>query len=334
MAKKATKRGSRADSSKSYGVFEPSAEDRPFESMAEMVHAYNWYNNNKGPNDAREYIRIARPDLKGKLRNVPDYELRTIGWTLRFAQQGFVLTEELLERMNDKLSVLMEKYKPEFKPKKIVENKPTVQDRIREKNSQIIAEIEEEVDRHLRDPKYKFDPYEWMVAKEVNHLAAKAIMDFYKDWDGRDKFVKSIRDAAFKIATNAKIVRKRKRSPNVEKMVQKFQYRNRDDSLQLQSASPADIIGAREVWLYDTEKRVLRVLRGEKLDIRGTTIYGYEETNSFTKKIRKPEETLDNIAAMNKTSLNRIMIKLTTKHQPQLLNGRSNENTIIVKVFK
>jgi len=65
------------------------------------------------------------------------------------------------------------------------------------------------------------------------------------------------------------------------------------------------------------------------LSVKGTTIRDYDEKNSFSMKIRKPEEILPIIVSKTDKQIANALKKLTTKKTSA--NGRVNDNTLILK---
>jgi len=304
------------------------------ETEAVTVEALNWYNYFNDSAKAKRYVINANKEKAGKISKIPDYELRTLGWIYRMNERGFIIPDKM-EKANTKLADLITTYaSPAKKEKKAVVKKPNVQSFIKQKTEKIICDLEEEVDKYILNPEYKFDPYPWMLAQDVSSPIAKKIMDHYEKWAQEDKFVKAIYDAAATIGANMKIVRKRKKkAPNVSNLIKNFKYKKEDVALKLQGLSPADIIGAKEVWTYDTDKRVLVAFRSvDGMTVKGTTIYGFDEAQSVTKRIRKPEVTIPEVVQASKAGMKKIMKALTTKEIKT--TGRTNENTIIMRAFK
>lgn len=101
---------------------------------------------------------------------------------------------------------------------------------------------------------------------------------------------------------------------------------------------PSKAIGASEVWIYDFEKRdiiVLRALKDLKFTASGMTFNNVDETKSFKKKLRKPEDIYlftNTLEAPTKKSLNNTFNSIKTTQQKS--SGRMNKDRIIIKVFK
>lgn len=300
-------------------------------SQGAMINALNWYNYFHDAEVGKAYAMKAYPELK----DVPANELRTLGWLCRLMERGTDLGA-YANRPKELAASLAKKFvRPTPTPIASEESTISLATRNARKNSAIIAELESEIDEHWRNPKYKFDAYKWMVGKEIGGPGAKAVIAFYERWENKDGFINGIIRAADQIVANKRVVRKaRKKKPvSAVKQSSKVQFKQSDVGLKLESISPVDIVGAKELWVYNTDKRVLAVYRGESLSVKGTTVQGYNEAESFTKKLRKPEKDMDLFRNNNKSGMKRNFDKLTTK-AANVSTGRLNADTILIKAFK
>lgn len=348
MTKEKTRRASRLSTDeKIYGDEPQPGKGLPVEvTNIELVRLLNWYNARRESEDARKFALVAYPELAKEIRKVNEFELRTIGWVARLQTNGFIIPAAVKEKMAKRLANEIAKAQAKAVEKiEIKEEKETPfvritispAERIKRKSSELIAELEEIIDSHIRDPKFSFKAYEWMVKKEINHLHAKAIMDRYTEWAKESPFVKDIYDSAKRFSENAKVVRKvrKKKVKSADVLTKTFQYRPREDSLKLVSVSPADIIGATEVWTYNVEKRFLhRYVAIDKtpLTVKGTTILGFDEKLSGGKKIRKPEEFFKTFSTMGKRDMKKAFDAIKAKAME--IKGRTNTETVILKVSK
>ena len=303
----------------------------------DMVLALNWYNYYKDTADAKAYVMAAvDPAIAKKLHNVPDSEFRTVGWLYRMVSNGIDLgpyqgrpqqiVDRLLARYPNVKKEVMAENEPQF-----VASAPNPAKRAKRKNLAILADLEGEVDNYIRDNKFKFDPYKWMTKRGVTNVGAKLIMQHYERWAKEDKFIEAIYKAANTLVGNAKIVRKtRKKKPVAAvKLVERLQYQKEDTNLRLTSISPTDIINATELWIYNTEKRLLAVYRG-KLTVKGTTINGWDEKQSLVKKLRKPEVMIEKFRGAGVRAMTKAFNELSTKAQP-CVTGRTNKNTVLLR---
>ena len=105
--------------------------------------------------------------------------------------------------------------------------------------------------------------------------------------------------------------------------------------LGLASQNPATIIGAKEVWVYNTKTRKLGkyvALDESGLDVKGTTILNFIEKDSVEKTLRKPEAQLKEFKAAGKVALRKFLANINAVDVK--LKGRMNENIIILKVVQ
>ena len=107
------------------------------------------------------------------------------------------------------------------------------------------------------------------------------------------------------------------------------------DAYKIVSVPPLDIVGANEVWVFNTKTRMLGHYFAndmQTLAIKGTTIQNYNEGKSVEKKLRKPEEQLKAFKESGKVALRTFMEKIRAKEGK--LRGRLNKDIVIMKVIK
>jgi hypothetical protein len=134
-----------------------------------------------------------------------------------------------------------------------------------------------------------------------------------------------------KRATKKAAVRK---PPAKEKQVGKLKYLKTDVSLKIASINPVDIIGARELWVYNIKTRKLGKYVADShmgtLGIKGTSIVGFDELASIQKTLRKPDQQIRAFLGSSKVELRKFMDAIKTTEIK--LNGRINEDTVLLKV--
>jgi hypothetical protein len=133
-------------------------------------------------------------------------------------------------------------------------------------------------------------------------------------------------------ATKIRKPRARKAIPT-EKLVEKMKYQKDSAEFKLTSVNPANIIGAGEVYLFNTKYRTLTRLIAETdagLSVKGTTIVNIKEPVQ-KKTLRKPEDVIPQLQS-TKARAGKVFDEIKTKAGAGA--GRVNEETIILKVFK
>jgi hypothetical protein len=244
---------------------------------------------------------------------------------------------------------------------------PSIQERVKESAYRMTEELEDALEGFQTDPE-NFDPKAFKVlnllkGKEVKAAHARIIKGFYeKDlaeleelaggstdeqlregYSHRSKkqirnliaFYQEIMSACDMLAQEAKVNRKPRKTKVVpkDKIVAKLKYKKTDEPLKLVSVNPADIIGSKELWVYNTKSRKLgRYVANEymELGVKGTTITGFSENLSICKTLRKPEDKLKEFKAAGKVQLRKFLDDINATDTK--MNGRINEEIILLKV--
>jgi hypothetical protein len=189
---------------------------------------------------------------------------------------------------------------------------------IKEFYSKDLAELEElasgKADEQLREG------YSHRSKKQIKNLIA-----FYQE----------IMAACTMLAQEAKVNRapRAKKAVPAEKIVSKLKYMKTNEPLKLVSINPTDIVGATELWVYNSKSRKLGkyvAAEYQTLSVKGTTIIGFNETTSVCKTLRKPEEKLKEFKAAGKVQLRKFLDDINATDTK--MNGRLNEEIILLKV--
>jgi hypothetical protein len=105
--------------------------------------------------------------------------------------------------------------------------------------------------------------------------------------------------------------------------------------LGLTSVKSTDIIGALQLWVYNTKNRKLGVYNAEDaggFSVKGSTITNFSESKSIQKTLRKPEAMLPDVLKGGKVFLRNVMDGIRAVESK--LNGRLNKDVILLKVVK
>ena len=146
------------------------------------------------------------------------------------------------------------------------------------------------------------------------------------------------------IIDSAKATRKpRKAKPkSATKLVEKLKYCKTDERYKLASIDPTLIVGANELWVFNTKTRKLGKYiaanidpkgmgrDGTGLSVKGTTILGFDENLSIQKTIRKPDDVLKEFKSAGKVKLRKFLDEINSVDTK--LNGRCNPDTVLLKV--
>ena len=341
-------------------------EPKNVRGAVDFLKAFNWYNVMAEKDDVRQYLKdyFAGDKATHKvIDSIPDNRLPlTSAWLCRIATNN---KEELQlndwVRVNNDINDASGYYKEEAEDKpKTASAKPSIQDRVRERGYDIIGDIEE-----LLDKGEAFSLYEWLQKNEIPAMYATKIIDHYKPWfmelyaaattndadlneayshmtkkDMKDRiifFTKFLEDAE-RYSGNIKKARapRKKKAPTTEKLLKNFQYQKESNEYKLQSCDPATIIGAQELWVFNTKYKTLGVYRARGpagLTIKRTSIDGYDSDASLIKRVgRKPEEYVKKVLSGGKITLRKLMEEI--KSEPTTFTDRINTNTVILKVVR
>jgi hypothetical protein len=124
-----------------------------------------------------------------------------------------------------------------------------------------------------------------------------------------------------------------KKVPSKMKLISKLKYAAENKELKIVSINPTDIIGATELWVYNSKTRKLGKYVAQEfktLSIKGSSIENFDESKSVNKTIRKPEEKLKEFAKAGKVQLRKFLTEI--KAVESRMNGRINADILLLKV--
>jgi hypothetical protein len=343
-------------------------------TQSELAVAYNWFNYFYTSDDAKaftiSYLKSIHYDkhVINKLSRVKSVELHSIGWNCRLLTTGSTLPREVWKSVEERIlslaSEVLEVSASEEDGEKNQVPVISIQDRINSKASDLIAELEEELDVFYKEGVIQFDVKKWSLEKAIKPPVAKRITDHfrpqyeeitealkgedpdfveaYKGWRKpvlkiMALFIKKILDHLDEAAAAQVSIRKprKKKEKPAHVLVSKLKYKVEDKDLNIKSVQSKDIIHAQQLWVYNTKYRNLSVynaLGPSGLSVRGTTIIGYDQDTSITKKLRKPEQVIPQVLNEGKVGLRKIMSVIKTTETKA--NGRCNEETILLRIVR
>ena len=320
-----------------------------------------------------QYVKHNMPSSSKLFAEVDEKDVHmTYGWMARMLLQGANIRKDHLDGFNKELNRLFEIGKKRLDAKKnvitvttpvAVVKRPSIQDAIKDKASEYIGELEGFVDEfctadkdfnlntHLKGNQIPA-PYTtfvktWAVKKldqwnEVAESKDSQIVEGYSNFPKRKitKIVKLFESfvedcdkyGQFKKANRK--VRATREKPAVAQ-IKSLKYKLKDDELGLTSAKAFDLVGAEQVWLFNTKTRKLSVYTSEStkgMTVKGTTLQNWSPEKSKQKTLRKPEEQIKDLLTLGKVKLRTFLD--TIKSKEQAVNGRINIDTIILKITR
>jgi hypothetical protein len=192
-----------------------------------------------------------------------------------------------------------------------------------------LTKYEELYQARFNELKAAFEKEDAQLVEGYKHLKA---VDFKRMFTFMDSLLNDIMSYR-----NVKKATKKVRAPRAvskEKVVSKLKYAKEDKPLKIISINPADIIGSNELWVYNVKTRKLGKYIADSLqgplNVKGTTITGFDEHKSVSKTLRKPEEKLKEFAKAGKIQLRKFMDEI--KATETVLNGRISTDVVLLRV--
>jgi uncharacterized protein (DUF433 family) len=247
---------------------------------------------------------------------------------------------------------------------------PTIQDRLREAAGGMSEELDAAIDSFITDPE-AFNPKDIKVINLLKGKGAKAahsriikgyfqrsydelmelasgnadeqLREGYKHLPRKNvkkliEFYEAIMSACEQIAAEQKVMKKPRAAKvkPAEQIVAKLKFMLSDTKLGITSAPPATIIGASGVAVFNVKTRKIGyyiATSSAGLGVKGTTLTGFTD-KSVQKTLRKPPEQIKEFKEQNTQKRFETWFAKSVKTTETQLNGRFNEDTVILKVFK
>ena len=128
--------------------------------------------------------------------------------------------------------------------------------------------------------------------------------------------------------------RKRKvKSP--KELVKALKFKKSDEDFGIESVKPADIIGAAQVWVFDTKTRFMhKYVSDVGMAVKGSTLKEFDPAQSHKKKIRESycEQVLGDVVNGGKVKLRKSIDSIAAKEVA--VTGRIGKEMVIVRVVK
>ena len=353
---------------------EPLYDGMPSNRKISLMRSFNWYNYNCDNKQAVEFV-IAwldtmpkRKKLASAVKNNPDRMPSTIGWMCRMLRMGWQANMTEMRHVVKALQKVPVE-KPQAKVEKVEEVavwKPNIQDRLREMMHDAAGEIEGRIDDFVLSGCKDDNIRAFAYLKEINlpqvqaskmpAIFERTIKELEEAIEGKDaqlkegysNFTKQQLKALVKAyllilkdiesyVTTKKVQRKPRavKARSADKVVSKVKYKTDDNELKITSVNPTTILGASEVWVFNTKTRKIGRYVSEfpgGLGVKGTSIIGYSEVESIQKTLRKPAEQIKAFMTVTKAQTKKFMGGI--KAVDIKLNGRLSADILILKVFK
>lgn len=347
-----------AASKVAYGNDEPKWGDNP-PSPSQLVLAYSYYHDKYSHDEALEFLRqhLSKKDDIETLEKFDVCDQRFIPATIcflsRMLDNGMVPLEESKIYYEKKINEIRQA------PAKIVHIKAAA---TKNKHEELIIDIVAKIDAFLDEndlisiqdlvflSKHDLEVYQKVylhyndITKQLYDEELKSEF-FGNKTEAEIEDIKSIYLSVMavllkRINTNQRQEPTEKEEKPKEHKVESPEknskyvvYLKKDTVLNLESISPAKVVGAKELWIWNNKTRILTAFVAQ--DEKGLYWYrsGLENVGrSYSKKVRKPHLIVPKVLDQG--------IKVSWKMLQDIkgvelsVNNRTNKNTVLLKVVK
>lgn len=341
-------------------------------TKSQLISTLNWYSQNRASKDADNYVHQYFKKIQKLEVNYEHYKdaTSTFGFVCRIVYNGGVLPKENQEWFEKSVQNIRQKA-TQKKQRKIQKEEPvvtapkeSVQDRIKEKTSEFIGELEGAVDDYIlsqfktaQSPKgIMHDKVKAVHARNIIEWAKRRRSEFAEVLVTKDKqliegyscyskpeikklvsfFDSVIAECVSIIGESVKTRKPRKRKVKTpEELVSGVKVCLAYPELNLKSVPTKEIIGATQLWVYNTKYKKLGVYHAQDAQgfvVKGTTILNFDENKSLCKTVRKPAEVLPEVLKGGKIVLRNLLDKINAVEGK--LTGRLNEDVVLLRIMK
>jgi len=339
--------------------------------LRKSFYYYNYYYSQK---DCKKYVvewlqknsKLSNEEVKAFNRAGDRLLPMTVCSLIMAHRAGMPFRGRHIEFIVDSVMDVVAKAEPEpvaeIATAEQVAYRPTIQDRLAERTSEIIGELEGIFDDVATGVKNPTKLYDYLVANNVVQSQLGKYEDVYKTRKAELELAISKKDdqvregySHLKAADFKRIIAwiddllaaveqyrgvkkslkkaRVKKAPSREKVVAKIKYAKDNAGLKIVSINPADIIGAQALWVYNVKTRKLgRYVAAayQTLNVKGTSIVNFDTDKSVSKTLRKPDEKLREFAKAGKVALRKFLDDI--KATEAKMNGRISADVVLLKV--
>jgi hypothetical protein len=321
----------------------------------------------------QQYVKKNRPTDVKYFAEVEERDVHiTYGWMARMLLQGAIVSTDHQKAFDKNLTGLIDLGKARLLTKETTVKvavatttvkRTSIQDAMKEKASEYVGELEGFIDEFVTEDK-EFNLYNHLKGNQipapyvitVKSWAESKLTEFEEVVDSKDsqivegysnfnkrKLKSMVKMFESFIADCDKYgqFKKANRKPRAVRekpavaQVKSLKYKLKDEELGLTSARGIDLVGAEQVWLFNTKTRKLAVYTSEStkgMTVKGTTLQNWSPEKSKQKTLRKPEEQIKDLMASGKVKLRTFLDSIKSKEQA--VKGRINIDTIILKITR
>jgi hypothetical protein len=335
----------------------------------DITLALNWYSQNRDKDASHKYLAAycKQHGIKATAAQI-ESQVSTVGFVCRMISRGAKLDANSLQYVDKKIKDMIQNTSPQdpapTAPPKPAPSPEQIHARLKEKTSRCLGELEGAIDEFiLSDFKKLPDTLSILRTHDLKDPhTGPYIVNFMKKWADECRIALTEKDPVINeayqnytlvqlkkmvglydqiISDTLKVMgehvaakpQRAKRVKSPEQQIKKLKFCETYAPLSLTSIRPIRIVGASELFAYNTKTRMLTHYHAENetgLGIKGSTVTNYA-TTSRTKKLRKPEVHLPKLLTSGKVILKHFMENLTTRDGK--VTGRINTDTVLLKII-
>lgn len=355
---------------------EPVWRSQPTENrFTVLTRAFNWYGYFYGKKEAKDFVasyldRQDRARDAKRVRATPDNQVSlTTGWLCRMVDMGLQLDEHEQIKLDNMIAAILA-VKEQVKVEAVVKEepaRPTIQDRLRDKVSECLGEMDGMFDEFVAAGAKLTADYKPVsllrsmnIAPQLMHMIrdtwTRKLAEFEEAVAGKDpqlaqgyehltktqlkncvKFCELVISDCGAYVQIKKVERKPRKVKPVtpEKKAAKFKIMAEFAELKLKSLPAAQLVDKSEAWLYDTKKRKLIHIVADEyakaFTVKNNAVIGFSTTETVQKTLRKPAETLKTLLAAGKPAARKLFKEIRATETAW--NARGSENLIVLKAW-
>ena len=333
------------------------------EVRASEMKALTWFSAMCDRGDSRDFVKhylekSGRKEVARKLSRIPDvWWPMYAGWAARLLaidpeHPSAPVWKDHVERALTNSLVHITPVRDEVKKAE----RPSIQDRVKDRVSEIIGDVEA-----LLDGEEGVNMYSYLQKTEMPPAHALKIANYYKPYleelalgvygdkevlEGYRNYtarqLKARMEYIAKLITDceryAGVTKKTRavhkpKTVSADKLLKNFKFQKEATDYKLASVAPTKIIGAQELWTFNTKYGTLThfvALDRGGLSVKGTSIDKYDENQSKSYKTgRQTAKIVDEVTKAGKLNLKKVISTL----KDHTFNARINENTILLRIF-
>lgn len=330
-----------------------------------MNRAMFWYRESFNQNRAKEWIaewltahnRIEDAKLVSR---APKSSLRLVSPYCRMETRGFVFTDEQRVTIEKYMGDLLAEARAHVPSE---EDAPNIQERVRAKADETLQELEPLLDEAFcaKDGRKKPSITAWVESKTMNRPTAIIVRErlesvlnevraAHSNTDPDlaegysylkrsslkriiDIFESVIGELNTRISGMSAGRKPRARRPvSAERAVRGLKYLQKHEKSGFTSQDPRGIVGAQGLIVFNTKNNKATVFIAAEpkvgLGVKGSTVTGWDESKSYEKTVRKPEQWLKTSGGF--ASVCKALQEVKTKSATP--TGRINKHCLLIRV--